>query len=54
MDEITGLRDALRSAAALLRSTADRADSGQPINPDTLRAAARAADEIAGKADRAD
>jgi hypothetical protein len=37
---------AARSAASLLRATADRASSGVAINPGVLRAAAKAIDEI--------
>jgi hypothetical protein len=48
---IQTLETALRSAAVMLRSAADRAASGQRPDPDALRAAARDADEIAGRPD---
>ena len=44
--------DALRSVAILLRSTADRADSGARVDAATLRYAATAADEISSRSGR--
>lgn len=49
LGEVESLRTAARSASVLLRSTADRAESGQRIDPATLRHAARALDDITAK-----
>jgi hypothetical protein len=38
-----------QAAAAYLRSAADRAEHGQPVDPVTARAAAVALDELAGQ-----
>lgn len=45
------LRFAVRSGAFLLRSTADRYQSGQPIETATLRAAAKDLDDMAAAKD---
>ena len=43
------LTAAMQAAAAHLRSAADRAERGQPVDPVTARAAAVALDELAGR-----
>jgi len=43
------LTSAMQAAAAYLRSAADRAERGLPVNPVTARQAAAALDELAGQ-----
>lgn len=50
LTEVERLSGAARSAAVLLRGTADRIDSGRPQDVTAIRAAAAALDEIAGPA----